>query len=67
MHKNDENRAQPLNSFKQFLETLFLTIKMCTDFPADVIWMNTMCGVSLATHLGAVADKFYHLRPHQRC
>ena len=24
---------------------------MCTDFPADVIWINTMCAVSLANHL----------------
>ena len=36
-----------LNHIKQFLETLFLAIKMCTDFPTDVIWINTMCGRTL--------------------
>ena len=35
---------------------------MCTDFPKDVIWINTMCAVSLANHLRAVADAFRPLR-----
>ena len=35
---------------------------MCTDFPTDVIWMNTMCAVSLANHLRAVANAFRPLR-----
>ena len=30
--------------------------KMCTYFITDVIWMNTMCAVSLANYLRAVAD-----------
>ena len=51
-------------AIKQFLKTLFLAIKMCTDFPADVIWMNAMCAVSLANHLRAVADRFHFLRTH---
>ena len=50
---------------KQLLETLFLTIKMCTDFPTDVIWTNTMCAVLLANHLRAAADAFRPLRTHQ--
>ena len=51
---------------KHLLETLFLAIKMCTDFATDVIWINTMCAVSLANHLRAVADAFCLLRTHQR-
>ena len=47
-------------------QTLFLAIKMCTDFTTDVIWINTMCAVSLANHLRAVADTFRTLRTHQR-
>ena len=39
---------------------------MCTDFTTDFIWMNTMCAVSLANHLRAVADPFRPLRTHQR-
>ena len=39
---------------------------MCTDFPTDVIWINTMCAVSLVNHLRAVADAFRPLRTHQR-
>ena len=31
---------------------------MCTDFPADLIWMNTMCAVPLANYLRAVANTF---------
>ena len=50
---------------KQLLETLFLAIKMRTDFPRDVIWINTMCAVSLANYLRAVADAFRPLRTHQ--
>ena len=49
----------------QLLETLLLAIKMCTDFTTDVIWMNTMCTVSLANHLREVADMFHPLRTHQ--
>ena len=30
------------------------------------IWMNTVCAVSLANHLRAVADAFLRLRTHQR-
>ena len=44
---------------KQLLETLFLAIKIYTDFTTDVIWMNTMCAVSLLNHLRAVADAFH--------
>ena len=51
---------------KQLLETLFLAIKMYTDFTTDVIWMNTMCAVSLLNHLRAVADAFRPSRTHQR-
>ena len=29
---------------------------MCTDFITDVIWMNTMCTVSLANYVRAVAS-----------
>ena len=46
------------SAIKQLLETLFCAIKMCTDFPTDVIWINTMCAVSLANHLRTVADVF---------
>ena len=49
----------------QLLETLLLAITMCTDFTTDVIWMNTMCTVSLANHLREVADMFHPLRTHQ--
>ena len=50
----------------ELLETLFLAMKMCTDFTADGICMNAMCAVSLANHLRAVADAFHLLRTHQR-
>ena len=40
-------------------------MKMCTDFPTDVIWINTTCTVSLANHLRAVADAIRPLRTHQ--
>ena len=50
---------------KQLLETPFLAIKMCTGFTADVIWMNTMCAVSLGNHFRAVTDAFRPLRTHQ--
>ena len=46
---------------KQFLETLFLAIKMCTESTADVIWINTMCAVSLPNHLRAVAKGLWPL------
>ena len=40
MHKT---MKAELNHIKQFLETLFLAIKMCTDFPTDVTYMKKMC------------------------
>ena len=43
-----------------------LAINMCTGFSTDVIWMNTMCAVSLVNHLRAVVDAFRRLRTHQR-
>ena len=49
----------------QLLETLLLSIKMCTDFPTDVIMMKTICAMSRANHLRAVADVFRPLRTHQ--
>ena len=53
------------SAIKQLLKTLFLVIKMYTDFPTDVIWMNTMCIMSLANHLRALTDAFHLLRTHQ--
>ena len=46
---NDGNKAQPL---KWLLKTLFLTIKKCTSFTTDVIWVNTRvcCVTSDLTH-----------------
>ena len=35
---------------------------MCTGFTTDVIWINTICAVSLANHLRGVADSFCPLR-----
>ena len=35
-------RWKQSSAIKQLLETLFLAIKMYTDFPTDVIWINTM-------------------------
>ena len=58
-------RWKQSSAIKLLLETLFLAIKMCTDFPTDVIWINTMCAVSLGNHLRAVADAFRPLRTHQ--
>ena len=49
----------------QLLESLLLAIKMYTDFTTDVIWMNTMCAVSLANHLRVVADMLHPLRTHK--
>ena len=54
------------SAIKQVLETLLLAIRMCTDFPTDVLWMNTMCTVTLANHLRAEIDTFCTLRTHQR-
>ena len=53
---------------KQLLETLFLTLMMCTDsdLPTDVIWMNKMCSVSLGSYFSAVADAIRPLSTHQR-
>ena len=59
-------RWQQSSAIKQLLESLFLAIKMCIDFPTDVIWISTMCAVSLSNHLRAVADAFRPLRTHQR-
>ena len=63
MHKTRQWKQS--SAIKQLLETLLLAIKMCTDFTTDVIWMNTMCAVSLASHLKTVADGFRPLRTHQ--
>ena len=38
---------------------------MCSDFLTDVKWISTLCAVSLANHLRAVADAFRPLRTHQ--
>ena len=54
MHKTMEQSSD----IKQLLETLFLTIKMYADFTTDVMWMNTMCPVSLVNHLREVAGAF---------
>ena len=59
-------RWKQSSAIKQLLETLFLAIKMCTGFIADGICMNTMCAMSLANHLRAVADAFRPLTTHQR-
>ena len=45
---------------KLLLKTLFLTIKIYTDFTTDVIQINTVCAVSLANHLRTVADALEH-------
>ena len=45
MHKT--MRWKQSSAIKQLLETFFLTIKMCTDFTTDVIWINTICAVSV--------------------
>ena len=63
MHKPMKQGKQSF-PIKQFIETLFLAIKMC--FTTDVIWMNAMCVVSLANCLRAVADAFRPLRTFQR-
>ena len=59
-------RWKQSSAIKQLLETLFLAIKMCTDFTTDGICTKTMCTVSLANHLRAIADAFCFLRTHQR-
>ena len=53
------------SAFKQLLETLFLTIKKCTGFTIDVIWVNTkMCSVtsiptqSSSRHISSLKDSF---------
>ena len=63
--QSDGNRAQ-LSIIKQLLEAMFLAMKMCTDFPTDVIWMNTMSALSLANHIRAVADAFCPLKTNRR-
>ena len=60
-----KKRWNQSSAINQLLETLFLAIKMCTGFTADGICMNTMCAVSLANHLRAVADAFRPFRTHQ--
>ena len=52
-------------AIKELLEILFLARKMCAGFTTDGICMNTMCAVSLANHLRAVADVFRPLKTHQ--
>ena len=52
-------------AIKQFVETLFLAIRMCTNFPTDVIWIKIVCTVSLANRFRAVADAFRPLKTHQ--
>ena len=59
-------RRKQSSAIKQPLETLFLAIMMYTGFTSDVIFMNTICAVSLANHPRAVADVFRPLRTHQR-
>ena len=56
MYKNKQSSA-----FKQLLETLFLTINLCTGFITDVICTNTKvcCAVALANQLRAAAEVFY--------
>ena len=55
---SEHNQKQTEGVIKQLLETLFLAIEMCTGFTTDGICINTMCAVSLANHLRAVADVF---------
>ena len=43
------------SAIEQLLETLFLTINMCTGFTTDGICMSRMCAVLLANHIRAVA------------
>ena len=62
-------RWKQSSAIKQLLETLFFAIKMwtgCTGFTTDDTCMNTICAVSPANHLRAVADAFRPLRTHQR-
>ena len=43
----DTKRWKQSTAIKQVLETLFLAIKMCTDFPTDVILdEHNMCSVT---------------------
>ena len=60
MHKTMETEV-----IKHLLKSLFLTIKMCTDFTMHVIWMNAIYAVSLANHPRAVVDAFHPLKTHQ--
>ena len=59
-------RWKQSSAIKQLLQALFLAIKMCSDFPTDFIWINTICALLLANHLRAEADAFRPLRTHQR-
>ena len=56
-------------TIKQHLEALFVAIKMCTGFIADVIWRNTRVR-SVASEpsqsSSIVADGFRTFRTHQR-
>ena len=56
MHKTMEAQR---SAIKQLLETLFLTIKMCTGFTTDGICESTMSAVSLTNHLRTVVDVFF--------
>ena len=55
-------RWKQSSTIKQLLQTLFLAIKICTGFITDGMSMNTLCAVSPANHLRAVADAFRPLR-----
>ena len=58
MHKTIETEL----NIKQLSEILFLVIKIFTGFNTDD---DTICAVSLANHLRAVADTFCPFRTHQ--
>ena len=67
-------RWKKSSAIKQLLESLFPVprYKDVTDFSTDVIWMSTMCAVSLANHFRAVTDASvllwglsFTLRTHQ--
>ena len=64
--KHNNETMKTASAIKQLLETLFLAIKMCAGFTADGLSMNTMCAVSLANHLKALADAFRPFFIHQR-
>ena len=59
-------RWKQSSDIKQLVKNPFIIIKMCSEFPTDIIWMNIMCAAPLANHLRAVADAFRPLRTYQR-